>query len=177
MQVVSVNISPGGIPKIGQPGCQVDVGGLVGDGHNHEKHRSPQQAVSMIDLELLNAMQAEGFEFEPGDLGENLTLSGAALQERGIGDCLLFENGLELEITKVRTPCYVLDSISPELKRIMWNRIGMYARVKTPGFVRVGDAFEILELGPGPRPAVRKVPDGAVDGAGFSRSVHRMGTP
>ena len=171
MQVISLNISPGGIPKIGQASCRVEVGGLVGDGHNHEKHRSPVQAVSLIDVELLDAMQREGFTLQPGELGENITLSGAAVQERGLGDRLQFEHGLELEITKVRTPCYVLDAISPELKRIMWNRIGMYAQVITPGSVVVGETVKIHEVGPGPRPAVREVPDGALDGAEFSRTV------
>ncbi|MCH2160529.1 MAG: MOSC domain-containing protein [Phycisphaerales bacterium] len=176
MHVVSVNISPGGIPKLAQPSCRVDVNGLAEDGHNHEKHRSPLQAVSLIDLEILDAMKTEGFHFRPGELGENLTLSGAAIQNRGLGDRLRFEHGLELEITKVRTPCYVLDSINPELKRIMWNRIGMYARVIVPGTVAADDSFEIHETGPGPRPATRTVPEGAIDGAAFSLSVLGIGT-
>ncbi len=34
-QVISINVSPGGIPKISQPMIRVGVEGLEGDGHNH----------------------------------------------------------------------------------------------------------------------------------------------
>jgi MOSC domain-containing protein YiiM len=153
MQIESVNTSPGGIPKLPHPTRRVLVAGLEGDGHDHESHRSPIQAVCMIDVELV---EAQGLT--PGALGENLTLRGADLQSRGLGDRIHFSSGLELEITKVRTPCFVLDSISTDLKHTMWNRIGMYAKVLTEGTVAPGDSFEILEVGPGPRPALRGKP-------------------
>ena len=169
MHVVSVNISPGGIPKIPHSVRMVTRAGLEGDGHDHEKHRSPIQAVSLLDLEILEAIKEEGYQLKPGDLGENLTLAGAAIQMRGLGDRLRFPSGLELEITKVRNPCYVLDEISSDLKRIMWNRIGVYAQVLVEGEVRQGDEFEIFEDGPGPRPALRDVPEGSVDGTAFAQ--------
>lgn len=153
MQIESVNTSVGGIPKLPHATRHVSFSGLEGDGHDHECHRSPRQAVCMIDVEIV---EAEGLT--PGALGENLTLRGADLQSRGLGDRLHFPSGLELEITKVRTPCFVLDSISSDLKRTMWNRIGMYAKVLTEGTVAPGDSFEVLEVGPGPRPAVREEP-------------------
>jgi len=153
MHIQSINTSPGGIPKHPHPERRVAEAGLEGDGHDHESHRTPLQAVCMIDIEII---EEEGLP--PGALGENLTLQGANLQSRGLGDRLHFANGLELEITKVRTPCYILDSISPTLKETMWNRIGMYAKVLKEGTVTQGESFEILEIGPGPRPALRDVP-------------------
>ena len=177
MHVVSVNISSGGIPKIPHPTLQVNFAGLEGDGHNHEKHRSPVQAVSLIDIELLESMAKEGHSLRPGELGENLTCSGAALQLRGLGDLIQFSSGLELRITKVRTPCYVLDEISTDLKRVMWNRIGLYAEVTKEGMVAPGDEFTIIESGPGPRPAVREVPKGSVDGADTARQILESPTP
>ncbi len=171
MHVVSVNISSGGIPKIPHPHLQVDIGGLRGDGHNHEKHRSPVQAVSLIDIELLESMAEEGHHLAPGELGENLTCKGASLQMRGLGDLIQFPSGLELRITKVRTPCYVLDDISTDLKRIMWNRIGLYAEVTQEGMVHIGDEFKIIETGSGPRPAIRAVPQGSFDGAAEARRI------
>ena len=177
MHVVSVNISAGGIPKIPQPGVHVHFAGLLGDGHNHEKHRSPVQAVSLIDIELLESMADEGHILRPGDLGENLTCSGATLQLRGLGDLIQFPSGLELRITKVRTPCYVLDEISTDLKRIMWNRIGLYAEVTQEGIVHPGDECTIVEAGPGPRPAVRGVPQGSTDGADEARRILESSTP
>ena len=165
MQVIAVNTSPGGIPKLPREKLMVSTPGLEGDGHNHESHRSPMQAVCMIDVEILESMKKEGFDLPPGAIGENLTLSGVRVQDCALGDRLRFSSGLEIEITKVRTPCYILDSISPELKRIMWNRSGMYAKVITEGTIAPGDTVEVETCGDDPRPAVRDVPEGSIDGA------------
>jgi MOSC domain-containing protein YiiM len=143
----------------------VTTAGLDGDGHDHESHRKASQAVCMIDVEILESMKVEGFELASGALGENLTLSGVRVQDCALGDRLSFPSGLEIEITKVRTPCYVLDSISPELKRIMWNRSGMYAKVLVEGTIAPGDTVELETRGGEPRPALREVPENAVDGA------------
>ena len=165
MKIISVNTSPGGIPKLPRERLRVTRGGLDGDGHDHESHRSPNQAVCMIDMEILESMRVEGFDLGPGALGENLTLEGVRIQECALGDLVRFSGGLELEITKVRTPCYVLDSISPELKRIMWNRSGMYGKVLVEGTVAAGDTLTIEPVGTGDRPALRRVPKGSIDGS------------
>jgi MOSC domain-containing protein YiiM len=165
MKVVSVNTSPGGIPKLPREELHVSTSGLDGDGHDHESHRKPTQAVCMIDLEILESMTGEGHDLPPGALGENLTLEGARIQMCALGDRVRFSSGLELEITKVRTPCYVLDSISPELKHILWNRSGMYGKVLVEGTVAAGDTLSIDPVGTGERPAVREVPEGSTDGA------------
>ena len=59
----------------------------------------------MIDVEILRSMKDEGFDLGPGALGENLTLEGARIQDCALGDRVVFSSDLELEITKVRTPC------------------------------------------------------------------------
>ena len=168
----SINRSPGGIPKTAIPTASVRPAGIEGDGHDHEKHRTPVQAISLIDLELLEAIADEtGIPLAPGDLGENLTLAGVGVQLLTAGDRLSFDGGVALEITRVRPPCYVLDSISPEFKRILWNRIGMYARVLEPGRLATGAAVTVECAGDGPRPLVRTPGEGCVDGAAFAARV------
>ncbi|MHC4247241.1 MAG: MOSC domain-containing protein, partial [Planctomycetota bacterium] len=145
---------------------------IEGDGHDHEKHRTPIQAISLIDLELVDAIAEEtGMRLGPGDLGENLTVSGVGIQLLTVGDRLSFDGGVALEITRVRPPCYVLDSISPEFKRILWNRIGMYARVLEPGRLATGAKITVERSGDGPRPLVRAPGEGCVDGAAFAVRV------
>ena len=119
----------------------------------------------MIDVEILQSMKDEGFDLPPGAIGENLTLEGARIQMCALGDRVRFSSGLELEITKVRTPCYVLDSISPELKRVLWNRSGMYGKVLVEGSVAADDTLSIESVGTGERPALREVPEGSIDGS------------
>lgn len=142
-RVLSVNLSPGGIPKLPVTECVVRESGLEGDGHNHEKHSHPDSAVSMLDVEVMNALAAEGFPLIPGAVGENLTLEGVDAQSLAPGDRLRFPSGLEIEITKARKPCYVLDAIDPRLKTVSVGRIGMKAKVIREGLVRVGDDVDV----------------------------------
>ena len=168
----SINTSPGGIPKHPNPSATLSVLGLDGDGHDHEKHRTPIQALSLLDLEILEAIADEfGVPLPPGALGENLTVEGVGVQLLAAGDRLIIEGGVELQITRVRPPCYVLDPLSPEFKKSLWNRIGMYASVLTPGAISVGQTIIVDQCGSGPRPLVRSPKAGCRDGARFADRV------
>lgn len=134
--VYSINISPGGIPKLPVESVQVTFLGLAGDGHNHEKHRTPLQAVSLQDIERLEEFHLEGYSLSAGATGENLTVRHLDVNSLPIGTVLEFSGGVVLELTKVRKPCYVLDAIDPQLKEAMTGRCGLYAKVLKEGFVQ-----------------------------------------
>lgn len=175
-RLVSINTSPGGIPKRPCAEIAVTTAGLAGDGHDHEKHRVPEQAISLLDLELLEAAARDHeLDLRPGSLGENLTLAGVGVQRLGVGDRLLLGDGddrVTLEITRVRPPCYVLDALSPDLKRTMWNRIGMYAAVVRPGTLRPDDPIEVVLSGMSTdRPLSRTPKPPGIDGGGRAREV------
>lgn len=136
--VVSVNISGGGIPKRPISVGEVTTEGLVGDAHDHQKHNSPAQAISLLDVEDIADLAAEGFDVYPGATGENLTVRGLDADTLAVGDRLRLSGGVELQITKIRKPCYVLDAISPELKHAISGRCGCYAKVLSGGRVRAG---------------------------------------
>jgi len=136
--VIAVCISPGGIPKQRVSGAEVRVDGLVGDGHNHKKHRRPHRAVCLQDIELLEQLRAEGYPVEPGTMGENLTVRGLNVQHMAPGDLLHFEDGPVLELTEARKPCYVLDAIHPTIQQAVVGRCGYFARVVTVGRVFAG---------------------------------------
>ncbi len=139
--VIAVNISAGGIPKSPQEIAEVREGGLVGDGHNHDKHNTPLQALSIIDVEDLDDLRDEGFDVYPGATGENVTVTGLDIDDLTIGDRLRFSGGLEVELSKKRKPCYVLDAIDPELKVAIVDRCGFYARVITPARLSPGESI------------------------------------
>jgi MOSC domain-containing protein YiiM len=143
--VVSVNISPGGIPKRPIDVGRVEAPGIVGDGHNHAKHSSPMVAVSFIDIEDLDDLRAEGYAVYPGAMGENVTLRGLDTDALRIGDRLRFSGGVEVEVTKMRKPCYVLDSIHPKLKEVSKGRCGCLAKVIQAGEIRAGEIVEVIE--------------------------------
>ena len=141
--VVSVNTSPGGIPKHAVAVGEVTPGGLAGDAHDHDKHNTPMQAISIIDVEDLEDLRAEGFDVAPGATGENVTVRALDVDDLGVGDCLHFSGGVRLELTKKRQPCFVLDAIDPELKRAIVSRCGFYAKVVETGRVQAGETIHV----------------------------------
>ncbi|MHC5024066.1 MAG: MOSC domain-containing protein [Planctomycetota bacterium] len=141
--VLSVNVGPGGIPKHAVESISVSTDGLAGDGHDHDKHNTPLQAVCLFDVEDLDALKNEGYALYPGAIGENVTVRGMDVDALSIGDRLRFSGGLEIEITKARTPCFVLDAIDPTLKKALVGRCGCYGKVLSPAELRPGETIEV----------------------------------
>ncbi len=149
--MLAVCVSPGGIPKIPSPeGADVSEEGLRGDGHDHEKHRRFDRAISVQDEELLDELRAKGYNVSWGTMGENLSVRGLHVQRLSPGTRLLFSGGLDLELTEMRKPCFVLDAVHPRLKEDAVGRCGFLARVVRPAPVRPGETIRIL--GPDARP-------------------------
>lgn len=140
-ELLAVNISKGGIPKLPIPRGEVTPSGLVGDGRDHAKHDKPTRAISLLDLAIIEQLKTEGYSVGPGILGENFTVRG--LLESGVvpGSRLSFSGGVEIEVTDVRKPCFVLDAVDPSLKEVTVGRIGWMAKVVTPGFIEPGEAI------------------------------------
>jgi len=141
--VLSVNISPGGIPKKPVEVAHVDATGLRGDGHDHDKHNTPMQAISILDIEDYDDLKREGYEVFPGATGENITCRGLSVDDLANGDRLRFSGGVVLELTKKRKPCFVLDAIDPALKDTIVGRCGYLAKVIVTGELRPGETIAV----------------------------------
>lgn len=142
--IISINISAGGIPKLPVASSVVASAGLSGDGHNHDKHRTPFQAVCLQDSERLEDLCREGFPLTWGTTGENLTVRNLHVNALPVGTVLEFSGGVVLELSKVRKPCYVLDTIDPRLKDAIAGRCGMYAKVIKEGVLTTGETIRVL---------------------------------
>lgn len=143
--ILPINISKGGIPKLPVQFLYLNIVGFDGDGHNHEKHRTPMQAVCLQDIEKLDELRDEGYPLEAGTTGENLTMRDLHVNHLSVGTVLRFSSGVVIELTKVRKPCYVLDAIHPKLKEDVVGRCGMYAKVLHEGALHAGDCVESIE--------------------------------
>ena len=141
--IFSVNISPGGIPKLPVDSISLTFAGLESDGHDHEKHRTPLQAVCLQDIEKLEELRAEGFDLNCGTTGENLTVRHLGVNQLAVGTILEFSGGVILELTKIRKPCYVLDAIDPRLKEVIVGRCGLYAKVLQEGIFKKGETIRV----------------------------------
>jgi MOSC domain-containing protein YiiM len=153
-RLISVNISSGGIPKLPVPRGQVTFEGLVGDGRDHAKHIKPSRAICTLDLEIIEQLREEGFPVNPGDLGENLTLSGCRDWQIVPGARLRFGGGVEIEISEARRPCFVLDALHPDLKHVTVGRLGWMARVTKTGWIIPGEEVELILAAPNPNQEV-----------------------
>ena len=104
--------------------------GLVGD---VSFGRSSRQ-VLLMDLETL-----QNFDLLPGDVRENLTISGVSIS----GVSRLKVGEASLEITDDCAPCAFLDELRPGLREQIRGRRGVLARVERGGLIRIGDPISI----------------------------------
>lgn len=152
-RIVSVNVSPGGVPKRDVGSARVGTLGLEGDGHDDTRHHGgPAAAVCIYSIEAIGRIRSEGHQAFPGAFGENLTLEGVELAGLAAGDRLTFGDpgtGLLVELTRPTTPCskqarWFRDG---DISRISHDRRPMdarwYGRVLREGVVSVGDAVEV----------------------------------
>jgi MOSC domain-containing protein YiiM/GNAT superfamily N-acetyltransferase len=145
-RVLHVNVSPGGVPKLPVDQAWIGAQGLDGDAHRHRYvHGGPHRAVSLLAIEAIERVQADGHPIEPGSVGENLTTTGIELSRLPIGTRLRIGDRVVLELSGAAGPCNVIEGAFRDGKS---GRISilthpsdsrMYARVIAEGHVRAGD--------------------------------------
>jgi MOSC domain-containing protein YiiM/GNAT superfamily N-acetyltransferase len=151
-RVLQVNVSPGGVPKHSVGRARIMTDGLVGDAHRHRYvHGGPHRAVSLLGIEAIERVQADGHPIEPGSVGENLTTTGIELSTLPIGTRLTIGgyDGPVLELSAAAGPC---DVIKGSFRDGRSGRISilthpsdsrMYARVLVEGEVVEGDRITV----------------------------------
>jgi len=126
-------------------------------------HGGLDQAALMYSADNYAKWKAEGFEFEPGSFGENLTVSG--LDETTVcrGDIYRI-GGAVVRVTRARGPCYKLQyrtGVPDMIKRVLANgRSGWYVRVLEEGPIEAGQAIVLLKRFASGEPLADPVPEG-----------------
>jgi MOSC domain-containing protein YiiM len=114
--------------------------GLVGDAHGGDWHRQ----VSLLAIESIGKMRAEGLDVGPGDFAENLTTSGIDLYVLPIGTRLRVGETAMLEITQIGKECHDRCAIYHQAGDCVMPREGVFAVVLEGGMVKTGDEIVIL---------------------------------
>ncbi len=148
-RVLSINTSPGGVPKTAVREAHVSAEGLVGDRHRSPTHGGRDRAVVLYSIALIEALQAEGHPIDIGTTGENLTLD-AVDWSRLVPGVEVEVGGVRLAITAYTKPCPTigasfLDGNSSRIGHDAhpgWSRV--CARVLREGRVRAGDPVRIV---------------------------------
>ena len=146
-RVVSVNVSPGGVPKLPVASAWVGRLGLDKDAHTEPEpmHGGPDQAVCIYAVEAIERVAADGHRAFPGAYGENLTVRGLDWASLRAGDVLAIgEDGLTLELTKQAGPCqtiahwFIERGIARIAPKVHPEDARWYARVLVEGRVEPG---------------------------------------
>jgi MOSC domain-containing protein YiiM len=145
-QIVSLNRSPGGVPKLPVSEAAVTFAGLEGDRQrNLRVHGGPTRALCLFSMELIEDLQKQGHPIFPGAIGENITIRGLDWPSIQPGTRLRLGNDVEISITKFTQPCRNIRGsfADGDYRRVdeevCQGRSRVYARVLKEGTLRVGD--------------------------------------
>jgi MOSC domain-containing protein YiiM len=114
--------------------------GIEGDAHAGEWHRQ----VSLLAMESIDKMRAQGLEVGPGDFAENITTEGLVLYELPIGTRIKMGETLA-EVTQIGKVCHDRCAIYEQAGDCVMPREGIFVRILQGGQVNVGDEIEILD--------------------------------
>jgi MOSC domain-containing protein YiiM len=165
-----------GLPKrpVGQ--LTITPSGVEGDYNRWRTEKAngdPDQAVLLLNAEILADLRAEGWPVQAGDLGENLLIAGLPREALEPGSTVDLGE-VVLQVSKACDPCTVLFTLpyvgverGPEFLRVMRGRRGWFARVVRGGKVEVGAPVEVSQKEVTPEQAANSVP---VPGRGSSRA-------
>ena len=115
-------------------------------------HLPNLRQVHLMHAELFDEVGADGFEVQPGDLGENITTRGIDLLALPAGTLLRIGEEAVVEITGLRNPCVQIDRFrSGLMKRLVHQDAdgevvrlaGVMSVVRAGGAVRPGDAISV----------------------------------
>jgi MOSC domain-containing protein YiiM len=152
-RVVSVNVSSGGVPKRAISEAFVTELGLENDFHDSPSHGGPLRAVSLLAIEAIRRVAAEGNPIAPGTTGENVTTEGIELAALSPGAQLAIGDEVIVEMTQHVTPCKTIagsfldghfERLSAKLHPLDAR---IYASVVREGTIRPGDPIQLLTTG------------------------------
>ncbi len=119
--------------------------GFVGDAHAGDWHRQ----VSLLAQESIDSMVAKGLDVGAGDFAENITTTGIDLMTLPIGSVLRVGDDAVIEISQIGKVCHTKCAIYFQAGDCVMPREGIFAVVREPGDVNVGDRVEVVSLGDG----------------------------
>jgi MOSC domain-containing protein YiiM len=116
--------------------------GIVAD----RKGSRVERQLNVMALETLEGLGAEGFRAAPGQMGEQLIVSGIAVDRLAKGTRLKIGDAAVIEVDIPRTGCDRLRRIQGCTPAQVAGRLGVMARVLSGGTIRVGDEVAVIDL-------------------------------
>jgi MOSC domain-containing protein YiiM len=114
--------------------------GIVTD----RKGSRPERQLNVMALETLEQLRDEGFQTAPGQMGEQIVISGIAVERLVAGARLKMGEEVVIEVDNSRTGCDRLRHIQSCSAAQTAARLGVMARVLIGGTLRVGDPVTLM---------------------------------
>jgi len=118
----------------------VEFRGIDGD----MKGSATSRQLNAMHAEVLRELGVEGFKVAPGEMGEQIVVSGIDPAALVPGARLRLGEAV-IEVAEPRTGCARFEMIQGQSRERVQGRLGVIARVVSGGEVAVGDAVEVLE--------------------------------
>jgi cyclic pyranopterin phosphate synthase len=116
--------------------------GLENDAHGGDWHRQ----VSMLGIESIEKMKAQGLSVDFGSFAENIATSGVCLYELPVGSLVLCESGVVMQVTQIGKECHTKCAVYYRAGDCVMPREGIFTIVLGGGPVKSGESFIALKL-------------------------------
>ncbi len=115
--------------------------GIEGDmkGGHH-----PERQLNLLSLEWLQALEPKGYKTGPGQFGEQIILSGLAVERLAPGTRLQLGRWACIEVVKGRMGCQRFE-VAQGKTVLGLGALGVLAKVIESGPIAVGDPVSVLE--------------------------------
>ena len=113
--------------------------GIEGD----KKGGHPKRQLNIMCHEMMSQLANEGYKAEPGEMGEQIVVTGIAIDDLPAGTRLQFGEQAIVEIIEPRRGCEKFERIQGRPKEATRGRLGAIATVLQGGEIRIGDAVKV----------------------------------
>ena len=115
-------------------------GGIRGD----RKGGNPGRQLNIMSADELAPLAAAGFKLAPGQMGEQIVVSGLDVDALEPGDQFLMGETAIVEVVSHRSGCERFQHIQGHPPIEAAGRLGVMAKVTTAGSIAVGDPVRLL---------------------------------
>ncbi len=113
--------------------------GIEGD----RKGGSKKRQINIMSSETVQQLGSEGFLTKPGQLGEQLIVSGLVIDSLAAGTRIQIGGHAIIEIIEPRTGCSKFEKYQSRPISETAGRLGMMAKVVEDGSIQIGDKVEL----------------------------------
>lgn len=115
--------------------------GIEGD----RKGGNPERNLNIMSHETLQALKERGFSTAPGQMGEQLIVTGLDVNNLAAGTRLQVGPSAVVEVIKPRTGCERFEGHQGQPRTKAAGMMGVMARVVTGGPIQLGDAVQVID--------------------------------